>query len=96
MPKKVISSLVEAINAGYCLSIADCISIMHFAPLHIRKLCREGKVDAIKYRGQWLVKESSAKAYEGKKGSKELTDENQRLLQLIKELEGKIKAIEAK
>ena len=96
MSKKVEYTLVSAIKAGYILTIAECVEVMHFQPLHIRKLCRETKIDAIKVRGTWLVKESSAKRYEGKKSSKVLNDENTRLLMLIKELEGKIEQLKTK
>lgn len=96
MSKKVVRTLVQSVRDGYTLTISDCVSIMNYQPLHIRKLCREGKLDSVKVRGTWLVKEGSARKYEGKKSSKVLNDENQRLLQLIKELEGKIEQLKTK
>ena len=96
MSVKVSNSLVQTIKDGYTLTISEVVEILHYQPLHIRKLCREGKLDSIKVRGMWLVKESSCKKYEGKKSSKVLTEENQSLLQLIKELEGKIEQLKTK
>ena len=91
MTEKIERSLVQTIKDGYTLTISDCVTIMNYQPLHIRKLCREGKIDSVKVRGCWLVRESSARKYEGKKSSKVLKDENTRLLQLIQELEEQLK-----
>ncbi len=96
MSKKVERSFVQTIKDGYCLTISECVEIMNFQPLHIRKLCREGKIDSRKVRGTWLVKESSCRKYEGKKSSKVLKDENTTLLLLIKELESKIEQLKTK
>ena len=96
MSKKVGKSLVQVIRDGYTLTISECVDIMSYQPLHIRKLCREGKIDSVKVRGTWLVRESSCRKYEGKKSSKVLNEENTRLLQLIKELEGKIEQLKTK
>ena len=96
MSKKVERSLVQTIQDGYTLTIAECVDIMSYQPLHIRKLCREKKIDSVKVRGCWLVKESSARKYEGKKSSKVLNEENQRLLHLIKELESELEQLKTK
>lgn len=91
-----LQSIVDAISAGYVLTIKEACGIMHYAPLHVRKLCRDSKIDARKVEGRWLIKEESARQYKGKKGSKALIEENERLKLQIKDLLSQLEKVKAK
>ena len=85
-----IESIVAVIGQGFTVTVEEAVFLKHYTALHIRKLCRDGKLKAKKVSGQWLINKASLDAYEGKKSNSELTKANQQLLKLIAELQEQI------
>ena len=58
-----LANITKAIKNGYVISINEAQMLMHYRKLHIRQLCRDGKLDAIKVDRQWLIKADSIDKY---------------------------------
>jgi len=79
-----MQSLIDAISQGYTMTVKEAKIVLNYQELHIRSLCRKGRLKAVKVGGRWLIKPESAKEYD--KAPKDVKEMRARLLELEREV----------